>query len=256
MVRSMPRCLTIPYARQAADVGRSTAHNTDRHLDAPAANVDNPRPWLRRFGGVIRKAEPGKLSSRKDALTRAPFEATYAAACFAANVVPPPTGAGVETRNASGRSRSEKRTTTRVAGHSGPVDRFWRVNLTSLTRETVPPISNQASHPVGDDVPANSGEVAVRLSAQAATATIKRIGQREGSTLASIVTPEIGLTVAAHPRLFSEVSTADGCCALLGRLLFSAQLEDSRVVLLAESDDVRVMAPQQMSDIVGGAMPS
>ena len=102
--------------------------------------------------------------------------------------------AGVETRKAAGRTWPENRTTTRDAGQSGPVDRFWRIYLTSLTRENVPPISNQASQPAGDGVPASSGEAALRLSAHAATATIRRIGHRENAAFASIVNLEIGLT--------------------------------------------------------------
>jgi hypothetical protein len=58
----------------------------------------------------------------------------------------------------------------------------------------VPLISNQASHPVGDDVPASSGDAALRLSAHAANATIKRIGHREKVAFAGIVGLEIGLT--------------------------------------------------------------
>jgi hypothetical protein len=42
--------------------------------------------------------------------------------------------------------------------------------------------------------------------------------------------------------------------ALLGRLLRSAQLADSRFVLLTESDDVLVMAPQQLCDVISRAV--
>ena len=36
--------------------------------------------------------------------------------------------------------------------------------------------------------------------------------------------------------------------------LYSAQLEDSRFVLLTESDDVLLTTPQQLRDVVGGAV--
>jgi hypothetical protein len=45
-----------------------------------------------------------------------------------------------------------------------------------------------------------------------------------------------------------------GSIAMLGRRLFSAQLEDSCFVLLAESDDVVAMAPQKVRDVVGGTV--
>jgi len=62
-----------------------------------------------------------------------------------------------------------------------------------------------------------------------------------------------------HVSLDFEISFADAVGfvpvhALLDRLLRSAQLEDSRFVLLTESDDVLVMAPQQLRDVVSRAV--
>ena len=40
----------------------------------------------------------------------------------------------------------------------------------------------------------------------------------------------------------------------MGRQLYSAELEDGRFILFVESDDVVVMAPQKLRDVVGGAV--
>ena len=54
----------------------------------------------------------------------------------------------------------------------------------------------------------------------------------------------VGPTIALQPRRWTIAPSADGCKRLLGRPLYSAQLEDCRFVLLVESDDVFVMTPQ------------
>ena len=41
---------------------------------------------------------------------------------------------------------------------------------------------------------------------------------------------------------------------MLGRPLSSTEFEDGRFILLVESDDVVVTAPQQLCDVIGGAV--
>ena len=47
---------------------------------------------------------------------------------------------------------------------------------------------------------------------------------------------------------------AVGSICVLGRPWYSAQFENCRFILLVESDDVVVMAPPELRDVVGGAV--
>ena len=60
--------------------------------------------------------------------------------------------------------------------------------------------------------------------------------------------------VALQPRRVTIAPSGVGCKRVLGRPLYSAQFENCRFVLLVESDDVLVTAPQKLPDVVSGAV--
>ena len=55
--------------------------------------------------------------------------------------------------------------------------------------------------------------------------------------------------VALQPRRFTIARSADGCKRLLGRPLYSTQLENCGFILLIELDDVVVTASQELCDV-------
>ena len=176
----------------------STIHDPGRGTAAGSYSRPNPPSW-----------RPGRTPSRaRHSKPQIPAPVRQGTS----RVVQPD---GAETRNAARRRRPEKSTMTRVARHSGLTDRFSRVYRTLLTRDNVPPISNHASHPVGEDVPAISGETSGWTGAHRAIATTKRSGQQNNHALVSITIRE-SANARLQPWRLKIAPVAVGCKPMLG----------------------------------------